>query len=98
MKTKTILSLAIATITVLDVRAQVISPVTPAKINGHTYADWSEKWWQYAYSFPTTGNPLFDTAPASTGQKGDVWFIGGSFDGLPKTRTATVPKSKLLFI
>jgi hypothetical protein len=97
MKTRIILALTIA-ITGFNLNAQVIPPVTPVNIKGHTYAEWSEKWWQYAYSLPTTKNPLFDTADASVGQKGDVWFIGGSFDGLPKTRTATVPKGKLLFI
>jgi hypothetical protein len=97
MKMRIILSLTIA-ITTLAVHAQVIPPVAPTNIKGHSYAEWSEKWWQYVYSLPTTANPLFDTAPASAGQKGDVWFIGGSFDGLSKVRTATVPKNKLLFI
>jgi hypothetical protein len=97
MKTKIILSLAIA-ITALNVGAQVLSPGTPAKIKGHTYADWSENWWQWVYSLPTNHNPLFDTADSSAGQTGDVWFIGGSFTGNPVTRTAVVPKNKLLFI
>ena len=97
MKTKIILSLAIA-ITALNVGAQVLSPGAPAKIKGHTYADWSERWWQWAYSLPTNHNALFDTADSSAGQTGDVWFLGGSFDGTPKTRTAVVPKNKLLFI
>ena len=68
MKIKIVLSFAIV-ITALNVGAQVISPVTPTKIKGRTYADWSERWWQWAYSLPTTHNPLFDTADASTGQK-----------------------------
>ena len=97
MKTKIILSFAIA-ITALNVGTQVLSPVVPAKIKGRTYAEWSEKWWQWVYSLPTTHNPLFDTADASTGQTGDVWFIGGSFSGNPAMRTAVVPKDKLLFI
>jgi len=97
MKTKIVLSFAIA-ITALNVSAQVISPVTPTKIKGRTYADWSERWWQWAYSLPTTHNPLFDTADASTGQKDDVWFIGGSFEGTAVTRMAVIPKNKLLFI
>jgi hypothetical protein len=97
MKAKIILSFAIA-ITALNLGAQVLSPVTPAKIKGRTYADWSENWWQWAYSLPTNQSPLFDTADADAGQTGDVWFIGGSFDGNPVTRTAVVPKNKLLFI
>ena len=97
MKIRNIFSLTIV-ITALNVSAQVIPPVTQTNIKGHTYAEWSEKWWQWVYSLPTTANPMFDTAPASAGQKGDVWFIGGSFDGLPKNRTITIQKNKLLFI
>jgi len=97
MKAKIVLSFAIA-MTALNVGAQVLSPVTPAKIKGHTYADWSERWWQWVYSLPTDHNPMFDTADASAGQKDDVWFLGGSFDGTPKIRTAVVHKNTLLFI
>jgi hypothetical protein len=96
MKAKIILPLAIV-VTTLNVGAQVVSPVTPTKIKGHTYADWSEEWWQWAYSLPTDHHPLFESADTSAGQKGDVWFLGGSFDESTVTRTAVVPKNKLLF-
>jgi hypothetical protein len=46
---------------------------------GHSYGRWSARWWQYAYSLPVNYNPLTDTAPVSAGQRGDVWYLGGSF-------------------
>ncbi len=46
---------------------------------GHTYGEWSAKFWEWAYSLPFNYNPLTDTAPADTAQEGNVWFIGGSF-------------------
>jgi hypothetical protein len=99
MKTRKLLvSFLLVSLTCFTVAAQVVSPVEPAKIKGHTYADWSERWWQWAYSLPTNHNPLFDTADASAGQKDDVWFIGGTFDGHSAMRTAVVHKNTLLFI
>lgn len=97
MKTRIILSFAIA-ITTLNLGAQVVGPSTPAKIEGHTYGDWSERWWQWAYSLPTDNHPLFDTADASTGQHGNVWFLSGSFEGVSVTRTAVISKNTMLFI
>jgi len=96
MNAKILLSFAIA-ITTLNLGAQVVSPVTPAKIKGHTYAEWSEKWWQWVFSLPVTHNPLFDNADVSTGQKDDVWFLGGSFNTATVVRSVTIPHDKLLF-
>ncbi|HST31106.1 MAG TPA: hypothetical protein VLK27_09750 [Chthoniobacterales bacterium] len=98
MKTqsKIILSFAIA-ITTLNLGAQVVSPVMPAKIEGHTYAEWSERWWQWVFSLPVTQNPLFDNADVSTGQHDNVWFLGGSFTQSTVTRTVAIPHNKLLF-
>src|SRR5690349_16171961 len=50
--------------------------------NGHTYGEWSEKWWQWAYSLPAAGHPLFDETgvDCGAGQSGTVWFLGGVFN------------------
>ena len=72
---------------------------------GSTYGEWSAKWWQWAYSMPTTSHPLFD-ADCSKGQSGDVWFLGGTFSSeqLPSgiyvgiaNRNCVIPTGKALF-
>jgi len=65
---------------------------------GATYAQWSGRWTQWAVSLPVENNPLFDTADASTGQSGHVWFLGGSFTSTEVTRTATIPTGTALFL
>jgi hypothetical protein len=79
--------------------AGVLSPTVPAKIEGRTYADWSEEWWQWNFSLATTHHPLFDTADVSAGQRGKVWFLGGDPTGTrsPDVRNAVIPKGKILF-
>src|SRR2546428_4941411 len=62
-----------------------------------TYAQWSEAWWQWAFSLPVTAHPLFDTADCSAGQAGSVWFLGGDFTGTPVTRNCAVPTGTALF-
>jgi hypothetical protein len=64
---------------------------------GATYAQWSARWTQWALSLPVENNPLFDTADASTGQSGHVWFLGGSFTATDVTRTAVIPSGTALF-
>src|SRR5262249_56742158 len=46
---------------------------------GMTYGQWEGAFWKWAFSLPADHNPLTDTAPASTGQSGHVWFLGGTF-------------------
>ena len=70
------------------------------RYEGKTYEQWSARWWQWAFSMEVYGNPLFDTTGklAANGQTGDVWFLGGVFNGEPSaTRTITVPQGKALF-
>lgn len=67
---------------------------------GKTYAEWHAAWWQWAYSMPVTGHPLFDEtgAAVATGQSGPVWFLGGVFNvSGSATRHVTVPAGKALF-
>ena len=48
---------------------------------GKTYGEWSNAWWQWAYSIPAPNNPVLDTTGANcdVGQSGQVWFLAGSF-------------------
>ena len=64
---------------------------------GHTYGEWSAKWWQWALSLPAAGHPLIDGTDCSIGQTGKVWFLGGSFASNTAVRTCTVPAGTALF-
>lgn len=72
---------------------------------GASYAEWSARWWQWAYELPRTNHPLFDTVgtDAARGQIDPVWFIGGIFtpNYVPLTgtaeRTITIPSGIALF-
>jgi hypothetical protein len=44
-----------------------------------------------------SGHPLFDTADVSAGQRGKVWFLGGTFHGGSPVRTGVIPPGKVLF-
>lgn len=69
-----------------------------AKLFGKTYGEWSAAWWQWCFSLPTGGHPLFDTADCSAGQNGPVWFLGGTFGASgTRTRNCSVPDGKFLF-
>src|SRR5262245_16638557 len=64
---------------------------------GASYGEWSARWWQWAFSIPVAIHPLFDNGPCDVNQAGPVFFIGGSFTGLPATRSCTVPAGEALF-
>ena len=69
-----------------------------ASFAGKSYGEWSAAWWQWCFSLPAGGHPLFDTADGSAGQSGPVWFLGGTFGGPgTRTRTLSVPDGKCLF-
>lgn len=74
-------------------------PVIPpcAKPYGRTYGAWSAAFWEWAFSLPVDYHPLMDTAPASAGQSGPVWFIGGSFVSASVERYIDVPEGVALF-
>ena len=77
--------------------------VLPPQSNpyGHSYGEWSQKWWQWAYGLPATGHPLFDEtgADCGAGQSGPVWFLGGVFNvtGTVVRTECFVPVGKALF-
>jgi len=77
-----------------------------SKPAGFSYGEWNAKWWQWAFSMPINANPLFDTAPGSAGQSGNVWFLGSAFATEQKPsgevvskvdRKLTVPVGIMLF-
>ena len=46
-----------------------------------TYADWTAKWWQWAYSIPQNIHPAYDDTGkfCKVGQKEPVWFFPGTY-------------------
>jgi len=67
---------------------------------GQSYAEWSVAWWQWVWSLPATGHPLFDMTgeSAGNGQSGHVFFLGGLLGRSGAVeRTITVPCGKPLF-
>jgi hypothetical protein len=72
---------------------------------GATYAQWSQRWWQWVFELPLTNHPLYDRtgADALQGQIDPVWFLGGVFsvNGSPvdpvAVRDVTIPSGIALF-
>jgi hypothetical protein len=48
---------------------------------GLSYGKWTTKWWQWAFSTPTSANPLNDDTGkySHLNQDGPVWFLCGTF-------------------
>lgn len=65
--------------------------------NGKTYGQWAAAWWQWALQTSKSINPLLDNGDCSVGQKGNVWFIGGTLSNEPVVRNCTVPTGTKLF-
>jgi hypothetical protein len=59
----------------------------------------SAEWQQWVLSIPTPKNPMLDSTGENcmVGQRGDVWFLAGTFFGGAATRTCAVPEGTRLF-
>lgn len=64
-----------------------------------SYADWTEKWWQWTYSIPWNNNPSYDDTGeyCDENQHGPVWFLTQGF-GHPVKRTCIIPQNTALLI
>jgi hypothetical protein len=64
-----------------------------------SYADWTEKWWQWTYSIPWDRNPSYDDTGkyCSENQSGPVWFLTLAYEH-PVTRTCDIPENTALLI
>jgi hypothetical protein len=67
--------------------------------HGHSYAQWSAKWWQWALGLPVAGHPFIDSPDfdVTEGQTGNVWFLASPAPGTVQ-RTCTIPAGKSLFV
>lgn len=59
---------------------------------GTSYENWTQKWWQWLLSIPTSENPAIDTTGehCGVGQNGSVWFLAGTTGG-QNVRSCTIP-------
>ncbi|WP_148685503.1 hypothetical protein [Candidatus Nitrosocosmicus hydrocola] len=64
-----------------------------------SYADWTEKWWQWTYSIPWDRNPSYDDTGehCDENQNGPVWFLTQGFEH-PVERTCNIPQNTALLI
>ncbi len=64
-----------------------------------SYAAWTAKWWQWAYSIPWDRNPSYDETGkyCSENQKEPVWFLTQAYEH-PVTRTCEIPQDTALLI
>jgi hypothetical protein len=94
--------------TILSTAGQNTSIITSDTISGYvfqpdsqpynfSYADWTEKWWQWAYSVPIGQNPSYDDTSeyCAENQQGPVWFLSQSY-GHPVTRNCDIPANTAL--
>jgi hypothetical protein len=71
-----------------------------SKPYGLTFAQWSEKWWQWFLSIPSTINPAADKTGTycGVGQPGkDVWFLTQTTSG-PGERTCVIPPGRAILL
>jgi hypothetical protein len=104
---KSLLALAIAAFCVHSaVGAASLAAVKPGKaatagtlnvpaISGATL---NSDWAQMTYSIPSAVHPVLDQTGAhcEVGQRGDIWYLHGTFGNGPVTRECTVPAGKPL--
>ncbi|HVU51876.1 MAG TPA: hypothetical protein VHL80_14365 [Polyangia bacterium] len=67
---------------------------------GHAiYGTLAAKWWQWAAETPAPESALLDTTGANCAshQGREVWFLAGTLDGSPVTRSCAVPRGTYLF-
>lgn len=79
-------------------QARILPP--GSRPHGKSYSQWIADWWQWVAETPTDDHPLLDPtgADCAEGQRGHVWFLGGSFtSGTTVNRACTVPPGTALF-
>ncbi len=75
-------------ITLIVIGMGLLVPSHTAWGDSQSFKQLSAEWWQWALSIPTPQNPMLDTTGAHcmVGQRGDVWFLAGTFLGGSATR------------
>jgi hypothetical protein len=67
--------------------------------HGFTYAEWSAKWFKWAYEPAPAESPVLDTTGANcaNGQSDHVWFLAGTLGSGTVIRSCTIPPGQMLF-
>jgi hypothetical protein len=75
-------------------------PSPPAMIEGLDHAEWTARWWQWAYTFPDGLEPYRDPDGrfCREGQHGSVWFLAGTDGSFDARRTCRIPKDRYLLV
>ena len=70
-----------------------------AAADSQSFKQLTAEWWQWALSIPASQNPMLDGTGAHCmeGQRGDLWFLAGTFGGGAATRSCAVPEGASLF-
>jgi len=80
--------------------AQAAGPLPPhSNAFGRGYAELGAAWLEWAMAAPAPTNPILDPdgSYGAMGQSGKVWFLAGTAEGDPATRSLTVPTGTALF-
>lgn len=69
------------------------------EVDGISQSAWSQRWWEWAFSFPMELSPVADqTGELCAGnQSGNVWFLAGTYGTKRAIRTCHVPRGKHVF-
>jgi hypothetical protein len=72
----------------------------PERIDGVALADWTGRWWQWAFSFPDGLEPYRDRDGrlCDVGQRGPVWFLAGTDGSFDARRACRVPQGRHLLV
>lgn len=88
-----------STALVMAVAAAFLMPTSAAFAEGRAFKELSGEWWQWVLSIPVADNPLTDSTgeKCMVGQRGDDWFLAGTFGSSSATRTCSIPEGATLF-
>lgn len=80
--------------------AQEVQPLAPNEpLAGVSQREWSQRWWQWAFSFERARSPVADRTGerCASRQEGPVWFLAGAYGSQRVERYCRVPQGKQLF-
>lgn len=64
---------------------------------GVSMESWSEEWWRWVYSMPTSANPNTDlTVDCGKNQEGPLFFLPAYFGSSANGRSCTIPRHKVI--
>lgn len=68
-------------------------------VAGHLPEQYTNAWWQWAYSMRQSKSPVRDRIGifCDQGQSGNVWFLAGGFGSSKISRRGTIPSNQHLF-